>query len=394
MGTVDVKTARRKRDWGKPPWRIDFRPRRRSLPTEVDIAIVGGGFSGLATAAWLRHLAPKKSVAVFEAGRIGTGSSGHTGGMALPESAAGDLPGLGDVLGGFRRILRTLGVKCDFETGGVYEISHRSSKEDSPIRWTDTGTELRVAKEVPGGSVDPGKLVGGLGRATERLGALIFESSRVERIEHGKPLVLIVRGREIRARCGVVATNAMSLELSGLAGRAEPKFTLAVETERLTARQLGALGLAERRPFYTVDLLYLWGRVLATNRVIFGSGLVHLENWRGLETISINEGEAAELIGGLEERVRGLHPALRSVKFRRRWGGPMLIGAGWKPVFMRHARSRDLLVLGAYSGHGVALSVYLGRWAAEVLVGRRGLPKWSKEGKPGRTTGWRESRKD
>ena len=348
-------------------------------------------------------------MAVFEAGRIGAGSSGHTGGIALPETAAGDMPGLGDVLGGFRQILETLGVKCDFETGGVYEVSHRSGQAGfdggrSPepfgrgrskqrpdgsvddICWADSG-ELRVAKEVPGGSVDPGKLVGELGRAAERLGAMIFENSRVERIEHGKPLVFIVRGREIRARRGVVATNAMALELSGLAGRAEPKFTLAVETERLTARQLGALGLAERRPFYTVDLPYLWGRVLPTNRVIFGSGLVHLENWRGLETISINEGEAAELIGGLEERVRGLHPALRNVKFRRRWGGPMLIGAGWKPVFMRHAASRDLLVLGAYSGHGVALSVYLGRWAAEVLLGRRRMPEWSKEAKPGRTTG-------
>jgi len=395
--------TRRRPDWGRPPWTIDFRPKKRSLPSEVDYAIVGGGFTGLATAAWLRHLEPKKSVAVFEARRIGAGSSGHTGGIALGETAAGDLPGLGDVLGGLPRILRTLRVECDFETGGAYELAHLPGLKHSPIKWADGG-ELRVAKQVPGGSVNPGKLVSGLGRAAERLGARIFENARVETINFNRPVELVVRdserfssgrgpepfgsgrGRAIRAQRALVATNAMSLELSGLAGRAgpqtirfgaEPKFTLALATQPLTTAQLNALGLGMRRPFYTVDLPYLWGRVLPTNRVIFGSGLVHLNNWRGLEGISIGEGEAGELVRRLKERVRGLAPALREVEFSHTWGGPMLIGEGWKPVFRRHAQSRDVLVLGAYSGHGVALSVYLGRWAAEAMLGRKKLPPWS-----------------
>ncbi len=63
----------------------------------------GPGFTGLAAASWLRLLAPEKSVAVFEAFEIGAGASGRTGGLVLTESAAGDLPGLGDVLSGFSR---------------------------------------------------------------------------------------------------------------------------------------------------------------------------------------------------------------------------------------------------------------------------------------------------
>jgi glycine/D-amino acid oxidase-like deaminating enzyme len=95
-----------KRDpWGQPPWQIDFSPAARSLPKSVDFAIIGGGFTGLAAAAWLVLVAPEKSVAVLEAGRIGAGASGRTGGMVLAESAAGDLPGLGDVLAGLTRIL-------------------------------------------------------------------------------------------------------------------------------------------------------------------------------------------------------------------------------------------------------------------------------------------------
>jgi glycine/D-amino acid oxidase-like deaminating enzyme len=48
-----------------------------------------------------------------------------------------------------------------------------------------------------------------------------------------------------------------------------------------------------------------------------------------------------------------------------------------KPVFRHHLKSEDIIVLGGYSGHGVALSVYLGRWAAEVMLGKRKLPKWN-----------------
>ncbi len=92
--------------WGNPPWSIDFLPTPTAMPTEADFAVVGGGFSGLSAAAWLRRFAPDKKVIVFESGGIGAGSSGHTGGMVLAETAAGDLPGLGDVLGGFAEILR------------------------------------------------------------------------------------------------------------------------------------------------------------------------------------------------------------------------------------------------------------------------------------------------
>jgi len=363
------------RQWGEPPWKVSFRQRKLSLPQNVDFAIVGAGFSGLAAAAWLRRLAPEKNVAVLEARSVGAGSSGHTGGIALAETAAGGLPGLGDVLRGVKRILRTLRVDCDLVLGDAYELSHRAGRADSPIRWSDAG-ELRMAQQVPGGTVNPGKLVSGLARAASRLGAKIFENARVESVDRGKSLLVSVGGREILAERALVATNAMSLELSGLAGRAQPKFTLAVATEPLASKQLRALGLASRRPFYTVDLPYLWGRVLRSNAVVFGSGLVHLTDWRELETLSIRSGEPAALISRLEERVRRLHPALQGVKFTHRWGGPMLIGEQWKPVFTRRAESENLLVLGAYSGHGVALSVYLGCWAAEALLGRRALPNW------------------
>ena len=84
------------------------------------------------------------------------------------------------------------------------------------------------------------------------------------------------------------------------------------------------------------------------------------------------------MFASLERRIRGLHPALASVAFTHRWGGPILFRDGWCPVFDFHAESGNGIVLGAYAGHGVALSSHLGVWAAEVLLGRRTPPEWGK----------------
>src|ERR1700722_18379394 len=139
--------------WGAAPWKIDFTPPRSALPRSADFAIVGAGFAGLAAAAWLRLLAPQKSVVVLEAGRIGEGASGRTGGMVLSESAAGNLSGLGDVLAGLKKILHKLHVDSDLSLPGAWEIarSDRAERSDnarplkgkSPIKWSDSG-ELRV----------------------------------------------------------------------------------------------------------------------------------------------------------------------------------------------------------------------------------------------------------
>jgi glycine/D-amino acid oxidase-like deaminating enzyme len=375
VGAHDAMETRKQNRWGEAPWRIDFKLAARPIPEEVDFAIVGGGFSGLSTAAWLKQFAPKKTVALFEAESIGAGSSGHTGGMSLGETAAGDLPGLGDVLSGFAGALRDLNVECDLYLPGASELGRADTMPDSPIRWSDSG-DLRTVREVPGGTIDPGKMVSGLARAAESLGAMIYENAPVENAAFEGPIRLQIAGKQVRAQRILFATNAQSLELNGLAGRAQPKFTLALATEPLTAQKLEALGLASRKPFYTIDFPYLWGRLLNSDGVIFGSGLVHFKDWRELRDLDVAAGEPRQLMDRLEKRVRALHPVLKDVQVTHRWGGPILVGEDWQPVFAQHPKSSRAIVLGAFSGHGVALSVYLGRWAAEVMLGIRDLPDW------------------
>ncbi len=390
---------RKTHSWGAPPWAVDFLPVPRALPDQVDFAIVGGGFSGLTAAAWLRRLAPERSVLVLESATLGEGASGRTGGMALVETAAGKLPGLGDVLAGYKKTLRALRIDSRLTLPGVWELGRSAQAKNSPICWSDSG-ELKVVRLVPGGTVDPGKVVAGLARAAENAGAQIAEHAEVRALDFSNPPRLRVRhkvrGRfhhkEIRAEQVLLATNAYSLELSGLRDAAVPKLTFALATAPLSAAQLKAIGLSSRRPFYTIDLPYLWGRLLESNGVIFGAGLVPAyvgppfrfplggrstkNAVRNLHRYDVRRGEAAERLRWLESRVRDLHPALADVRITHRWGGPILLTEKMRPIFRRHPRSKHVLVLAGYNGHGVALSVYLGKWAAEALLNRRPLPPW------------------
>ena len=361
--------------WGAPPWHIDFTVRSKPVPPSVDFAIVGGGFTGLTAAAWLRHLAPEKSVAVFEADRIGAGASGRTGGMALAESAAGDLPGLGNVLEGLERILAELDIDCELSLPGAFEIGRSKGLAHSPIQWNDAGT-LRAVKRVPGGTLDPGQMVAGLARAADERGSTILEGHPVSRVEWERRAIVRAGGARCSAGKILFATNALALELTSLAGRAEPKLTLAVLTEPMDEKRLEAIGLAGGNPFYTVDLPYLWGRRRCDGSVIFGAGLVDADDSLDLSQIDITIGDARNLLESIERRIHNLHPALAGIGITHRWGGPILFRENWRPVFMSHPQSKNAIVLGAYAGHGVALSVYLGAWAAEALLGRRKFPPW------------------
>jgi glycine/D-amino acid oxidase-like deaminating enzyme len=401
--------ATRKNKWGRPPWRVAFRPKRSALPERVDFAVIGGGFAGLSAAAYFRRLAPEKSVIVLEAGSLGQGASGRTGGIVLEDTAAGKLPGLGNVLAGYKKVLRDLDIHVELSLPGVWELGRGGAAlmdeggvtrpmKNSPISWNDSG-DLRVVRRVPGGTVDPGKVVSGLVRAAQSAGGQIMEHAEVCGIEFTKPLRLRVRlrvGRRLQrksilAERVLLATNAGALDLTQLRRAGDPKLTFALATVPLTRALIKPLGLSSGRPFYTLDLPYLWGRLLAGNRVIFGSGLVppfgvHTRRssarapgkgiWNDLDRFDIHSGQAAAQLRWLEERIHALHPALKDVRITHRWCGPILITQSFRPIFHRHPKSPRLIVLAGFSGHGVALAVYLGRWAAESLLGLRPLPRW------------------
>src|SRR6185295_20389745 len=91
-------------------------------PDRVEIAIVGAGFTGLATALACAERGAR--VHVFEAGAIGAGASGRTGGLALEGTAVGPLPGADACLDAMASLVKRHAIDCDLDLRGCWIVRH------------------------------------------------------------------------------------------------------------------------------------------------------------------------------------------------------------------------------------------------------------------------------
>jgi gamma-glutamylputrescine oxidase len=360
--------------WGETPWRVDVAVPAAPPPATVDVAVIGAGFAGLATAYELtrRGLRP----AVFEAGRIGAGASGHSGAVALEGTAVGLLDDAETCLATLDRMTRDAGIDCDLRLGGCWELTHDADPAKKPL-WRDGDKMLFVADTVPGGTIDAGKVLAGLARAILAAGGTIHEEHRIDRMALDGSRVLHARDVRIAAGAVVVAVNAFLPTLLRLPVDLRPVVTLAIATGPLAPTTLDAIGMAERRPFYTVDLPYLWGRPLGEDRLMVGSGIVFPDGV-DVRTTRIDSDEAVAAFERLEGRLRGLHPALAEVAIERRWGGPISFVPSRAPVLSPHTDDPRVVVTGGCAGHGVALSFRIGELIAEHLTSGRALPAWGR----------------
>ena len=363
--------------WGEPIWSfpIPVVPHPLTDGWRVDVAIVGAGFTGLATAHYVRQLCPNVSVAVFEAQQVGNGASGRTGALVLEDTAVGPLPGVGDCIATVQELVTTQGMQCDLRVGGCWEIGRQHALPTSPIQWADHGT-LQVVHEIPGGAFDPRKFLAGLAEIVQRAEGQIFEHAPVTGLDmetHGG-VRLTVAGHTVYAERAVFATNPWCLSLLGLRDQAEGVHTVAVATEPLADAIYDTIGWGTRTPFYTLDLPYLWGRVTADGCMVIGGGTTGRGN---VDHARADTPDAVRLFESLQRRIRGLHPVLHNVRITHRWMGPLCAAHDSKPIITSIDEDGRVLVATGYRGHGVALSVRVGKLLAEVLAGYGTLPAWS-----------------
>ena len=364
--------------WGAAPWQRppsfaadNAAPAKSS--TTPDVAIVGGGLTG-ASAAY--HLAKMGiHAALFEAGFLGDGASGRTGGLVLEGTAAGILDRVDACVPGLKRLVDVEKIDCDLVLPGCWEIEHRKVAPARMLPWSDDGRPVGIARTVSGGVVQPAALTIGIAHAAARRGAIIREQSPVTRIVPGSELSLEIGGERSMPGHIVVATNAwINATLPDIAPL-HSSLTFACATEPLDTAALAAIGLDQGVPFYTSDLPYLWGRSIRDGRLIFGAGLVFGKPAE-LEATNVREGSSGALLHRLQTRVRGLHPALHDVRFEAAWAGPIAFAEGSIPLLGPHPANPRVLVAGGYAGHGVALSVRAGELLALAIGKNLPLPKW------------------
>ena len=402
---------------------------------DVDVTIVGGGFSGLWTAYYLRQLDPSLRVAVLERHYCGFGASGRNGGWAVGELAGSvdDYAGRSS-LAEARRLVRAVfdtvdeigrvaaaeQINCDYAKGGTIRLARtapQAQRQQAEIAEAHefglTPDEIRLlsAEEArqqlnatdvrsgillgPSAVVDPAKLALGLACAAEAAGAEIYEQTQATAIADGA--VQVQGSCEVRAPVIVRATEAYTRDLQGQRRDILPVYSRMIATEPLPDDVFDEIGLARRPSFADDRRMVTYGQRTADNRIAFGAtGKPYSYGSRIRPAAEADMGMHRRIWSVLAEML----PQVADARITHRWGGVLGIPRNWLPAVRFDLRTGEG-VLGGYVGEGVAASNLAGRTIAELICGldtdRTSLPwvgvasrRWEPE--PLRWAGVRTSR--
>ncbi|HUY98568.1 MAG TPA: FAD-dependent oxidoreductase [Verrucomicrobiae bacterium] len=364
----------------------------------ADVAIVGGGFTGLWTAIELGRRAPQLRTVVLEQGVVGYGASGRNGGFCEASLTHGHANGVrhfpGEVdelerLGelnfrGLADFIAEHAIACDFEETGLLELATSPAQADELRQeleargahdpqavWLDASAVQQHLRSPlllggvrsTGGSalLNPARLARGLRRVAEAQGVRVYEQTPVRRIRPTAGGVeLRTAGGSVRARRVVLATNAYSgALLRRLRRRFVPVYDYILVSEPLTARQRERVGWAHREGAADRGNHFHYFRLTADDRILWG-GYDAIYHFGGRVGPAFDH--RAPTYSRLEAQFRAMFPQLHDLRFSHRWGGPIASTTRFTCTFGSAFGGRLLYALG-YTGLGVAAT----RFAARVL---------------------------
>jgi glycine/D-amino acid oxidase-like deaminating enzyme len=366
----------------------------------VDVAIVGGGLTGLWTAYYLSELDPSLRIAVLESQVAGFGASGRNGGWcsalypvslttlareAGRDAAVAQYAAMRDTVHEVVDVAGREGIDADIALGGTIVLARsdaqyaRAHEEFADAREYDEPLELLGADaarsrlnatNVLGGTytphcaaVQPAKLVRGLADVIEARGVTIYELTHARRIEPGA--VRTQRGT-VYADHVVRATEGYTPRLAGLRRAVAPVYSLIIATEPLPQSTWDEIGLRHRETFSDFRHLIIYGQRSADGRMVFGGrGAPYHYGSRIRPTFDRN----ARVFTELERTLHDLFPVLRGVPVTHRWGGPLGITRDWH-ASVGHEPITGLAWAGGYVGDGVSTTNLAGRTLADLITGR------------------------
>jgi gamma-glutamylputrescine oxidase len=290
-GVVADRRSGVERDGTRTPslWTLEAPPIARAsrLPGDcaANVAIVGGGYTGLACGYYLKKLRPEWSVAVLESHRLGSGASSRNSGMALlhyPAIEENDMTRR--AFERWRRFLEEEGVDCDYQKDRVLYLhpseagAERARSAMRPSeRWLSAeelreqiGTTFYAGAVSPPESfaIHPGKLVAGHVAAARRVGVDLYEYSPVMEIRRGKTLHLVTPTGTVRAEHAVIATNAYTPRLGFFRATMFPVHHYTFATRELDPEELRRYHLDHWRMRYEERFLPISTSVTPSGRFI------------------------------------------------------------------------------------------------------------------------------
>ena len=382
---------------------------RPSLPhsLDVDVAILGGGYTGLWTAYYLLESNPDLKVAVLEKEIVGFGASGRNGGWCSSkfpvsasmlerryglEKARALMVAMNGAVDEIARVCESEQIDAHFHKGGILTLARgehhlpmlRSSFEaysrlglgqqyallsaeqvQDRIRVTHVRGALFAAENA---SLHPARLVRGLVRAIEKRGGVIYEKTEITGFRPGSPATLLSAAGEVRAsRAVVLAGESYLTQLPQLHRVVLPIYSLITLTEPLSEQQWDAIGWQHRESVascnYTVDYLTR----TADGRILFGS---RGAPYRFGSLISDDQELHTPTHSHIEQLVLEWFPMLQGIRFTHHWGGSVGMPRDWMPMVAFDPRTKIATARG-YTGQGVSTTNLTGKILAELISGQR-----------------------
>ncbi len=362
------------------------------IPTDMDFAVIGGGYTGLSAARTLAQQGAK--VVVLETETIGWGASSRNGGMAL----TGLKVGMATIIKKYGRdlaktlfqysldsantveqIVKEENIDCGFERYGhlltankpkhyealkdevdfmAKEFNHKVRLVPASELKSEIGSNVyhgALVDEVSGG-LNPAQYVTGLAAAAEKAGAMLCARARVNRLERGEKRFVIETER------GSLSAKSVWVATSGYTGNVTKKLqkkiipigSFIIATEKLSDELANELSPHNRMIFdykHFLNYFRLWD-----NRMIFGGRAAFFpENEKTIE-------QSAEI---LRHEMVSVYPQLKDVKVEYAWGGTLDFAFDQ----MTHVGEVDGMFYSlGYAGHGVAMGTHLGKTIAEAMV--------------------------
>jgi glycine/D-amino acid oxidase-like deaminating enzyme len=361
---------------------------RPALPGDVsaDVAIVGGGLTGLWTAYYLLKASPALRVVVLEKEIAGFGASGRNGGWCsalFPRSTASlaKRHGLEAALEMRRAMIATVdevgtvtaanGIDCDFKKGGTVAFARtavQARAADAEVaeaaRYGVDSLERRDASvfDPNCARVHPAKLVRGLARVVETLGATVYEQTEVTGWSAGD--VTTARGT-VAADEIVIALEGYGATVSQTHRRVLPLYSLMIATEPLPDSVWEEIGIEHGQTFTDYRHLLIYGQRTADNRVAFG-GRGARYHWGSV--IRLGFDRDSRVFEHLRTALIGLFPPVADARITHRWGGPLGVPRDWHASVNRDAHTR-ISTAGGYVGDGLSTTNIAGRTLADLILG-------------------------
>lgn len=370
---------------------------------KVDIAIIGGGFTGLSAAFNLCKDAPGLSVAVLEGEVVGFGASGRNGGFSM--TLFGLEPAVTKAIFGHQRtveahqymeravdyvdeLIKEHNIQSDYwfpgflraatTPGYVKRIQHDldilTSMGISGISWIEADqikNEVNSPRFLGGwweprsGLLNPAKQVRELKRLAEQFGVQVYEETPVVEIHREADFTLITPTGKVTARKVIFATNAYSHLIPQLKRKQVPAFTHMVVTEPLSQAQLEPIGWVNRQGLEDARNLVHYFRLTIDNRLTMGGSDVSLAYGGDMEH-DLNTHTFADL----ERDIIWLFPHLKGIQITHRWGGPVSVPLDMAPAIGFLGDERAIYSLGCV-GHGVSMTHLNGRTLADLALERK-----------------------